>query len=97
MKRPQAEPAWASEIVSAPSGRRPIPTPWSSRSAPPAPLLPAADKPAEAPIQVNEIKPGTQPLSPRPPRKSKKPKTDLSDESSSKKKKKKGLAKINPF
>jgi outer membrane protein assembly factor BamD len=59
--------------------------------------LPAVEKPAEAPAQVNEIKPGSQPAQPLTTGKSKKPKTDLSDESSSKKKKKKGLAKINPF
>jgi outer membrane protein assembly factor BamD len=59
--------------------------------------LPAVEKPAEAPAQVNEIKPGSQPAQPVTTGKSKKPKTDLSDESSSKKKKKKGLAKINPF
>jgi outer membrane protein assembly factor BamD len=61
--------------------------------------LPAVDKPAEAPLQVNEVKPGSVPTAPNatPGSKTKKPKTDLSDESSSKKKKKKGLAKINPF
>jgi outer membrane protein assembly factor BamD len=59
--------------------------------------LPAVEKPAEAPLQQNEIKPGSQPTQPMATGKSKKPKTDLSDESSSKKKKKKGLAKINPF
>ena len=62
-------------------------------------MLPAADKPAEAPLQVNDIKPGTNPQQPTTATngKAKKPKTDLSDESSSKKKKKKGLAKLNPF
>ena len=61
--------------------------------------LPAADKPAEAPLQQNEIKPGTTPTAPTvaPGTKVKKPKTDLSEESSSKKKKKKGLGKLNPF
>ena len=61
--------------------------------------LPAAEKPAAAPDQVNEIKPGTTPTQPvaTSDKKKKAPKTDLSDESSSKKKKKKGLAKINPF
>jgi outer membrane protein assembly factor BamD len=59
-------------------------------------ILPAAEKPAEAPIQVNEIKPGSTPVQSAANAK-KKPKTDLSDESSSKKKKKKGLSKINPF
>jgi outer membrane protein assembly factor BamD len=63
--------------------------------------LPAAEKPAEAPAQVNDIKPGevptTQPVNAANNKKKKAPKPDLSDESSSKKKKKKGLAKINPF
>jgi outer membrane protein assembly factor BamD len=60
-------------------------------------VLPGADKPAEAPLQQNEIKPGTTPTAPNTAEKAKKPKTDLSEESSSKKKKKKGLGKINPF
>jgi outer membrane protein assembly factor BamD len=63
--------------------------------------IPAAEAPATAPAQVNEIKPGTAQQTPAQSasRKdmSKKPKTDLGDESSSKKKKKKGLAKLNPF
>jgi outer membrane protein assembly factor BamD len=61
--------------------------------------LPSADRPAEAPVQVNDIKPGETPT--QPPAvasgKQKKPKVDQSDESSSKKKKKKGLGKLNPF
>ena len=82
------------EIISAPSTDpnavvKPVGTVSSA--------LPAAKKPAEAPVQVNEIKPGTQPAQPMATGKGKKPKTDLSDESSSKKKKKKGIAKINPF
>ncbi|MGB0064349.1 MAG: outer membrane protein assembly factor BamD [Terracidiphilus sp.] len=58
--------------------------------------LPAAEAPAEAPIQVNDIKSGQNP----PPAvvanggKQKKPKLDQSEDSSSKKKKKKGLAKV---
>ena len=62
-------------------------------------LLPAPEKPAEAPLQVNDIKPGTNPPQPTNTAKGKpkKPKTDLSEDSSSKKKKKKGLAKLNPF
>jgi outer membrane protein assembly factor BamD len=62
--------------------------------------LPAVDKPAEAPDQVNDIKPGQAPSTPASASDSKKkkaPKPDLSDESSSKKKKKKGLGKLNPF
>ena len=62
-------------------------------------VLPAAEKPAEAPLQVNDIKPGDNPPQPATATngKPKKPKVDQSDESSSKKKKKKGLAKLNPF
>ena len=61
--------------------------------------LPAAERPAEAPLQVNDIKPGANPAQPATADKGnqKKPKTDLSEESSSKKKKKKGLGKLNPF
>jgi len=64
--------------------------------------MPATEKPAEAPTQVNDIKPGevptTQPVDTAANSKKKKaPKADLSDESSSRKKKKKGLGKLNPF
>ncbi|HWT64908.1 MAG TPA: outer membrane protein assembly factor BamD [Terracidiphilus sp.] len=62
--------------------------------------LPAAEAPAAAPDQVNDIKPGQTPQ-PAPAtadgKKAKAPKADLDDESSSKKKKKKGLGKLNPF
>jgi outer membrane protein assembly factor BamD len=60
-------------------------------------VLPAAEKPAEAPDQVNEVKPGSTPAQSAADTGKKKPKADLSEESSSKKKKKKGLAKLNPF
>jgi outer membrane protein assembly factor BamD len=64
-------------------------------------VLPAPEKPTEAPLQVNDIKPGANPAQPPTQTasngKTKKPKPDLSDESSSKKKKKKGLGKLNPF
>ena len=62
-------------------------------------VVPSAEKPVEAPLQVNEIKPGTTPSAPdmATGKKKKAPKADLSDESSSTKKKKKGLGKINPF
>jgi len=60
--------------------------------------LPAAEAPAAAPEQVNDIKPGSVPTPTAADAKAaKKPKADLSDESSSKKKKKKGLNKLNPF
>jgi len=58
-------------------------------------VIPAAEQPAKAPDQVNDIKPGTTPAAAATDKK--KPKVDSSDESSSKKKKKKGLAKLNPF
>jgi outer membrane protein assembly factor BamD len=60
-------------------------------------VLPAIEKPADAPDQVNEIKSGSTPAQSAADAKKKKPKADLSDESSSKKKKKKGLSKLNPF
>jgi outer membrane protein assembly factor BamD len=69
--------------------------------APATTTLPAAEAPAVAPDQVNEIKPGSVPDAPatdpnaKPTKK--KPKLDESDEASSKKKKKKGLSKLNPF
>ena len=61
--------------------------------------LPAAEKPAEAPLQVNDIRPGTQQPQTASAQngKPKAPKADLKDESSSRKKKKKGLSKLNPF
>jgi outer membrane protein assembly factor BamD len=61
---------------------------------------PAAEAPATAPEQINDIKPGTAPATTTATADSKKkkaPKADLGDESSSKKKKKKGLGKLNPF
>jgi outer membrane protein assembly factor BamD len=62
--------------------------------------LPAAEKPAETPTQVNDIAPGTQPAAQAPNangKKNGKPEFDKGDESSSKHKKKKGLSKLNPF
>jgi outer membrane protein assembly factor BamD len=60
--------------------------------------LPDAEKPAEAPLQVNDIKPGQSPAQPvTTAGKKKAPKADLGDESSSRKKKKKGIGKLNPF
>jgi outer membrane protein assembly factor BamD len=92
------------QIVNAPSGSATAPgTTQPDRNAlvqPIAPAnnaLPAADKPAEAPIQQNDIKAGDNPAPADANGKQKKPKVDQSDESSSKKKKKKGLAKLNPF
>ncbi|MGA3346697.1 MAG: outer membrane protein assembly factor BamD [Terracidiphilus sp.] len=59
--------------------------------------VPAAEKPTEAPDQVNDVKAGSNPTGAVNPADAKKHKADLSDESSSKKKKKKGLSKLNPF
>jgi len=62
--------------------------------------LPSQEKPAEAPLQVNEIsKPAQTPpqTSVENGKKVKAPKVDQSDESSSKNTKKKGLKKLNPF
>jgi outer membrane protein assembly factor BamD len=84
-------------IVNAPSGAAAADSNAVLKSVgPTSTALPAAEKPAEAPDQVNEIKPGTTPAQSATNAK-KKPKADLSDESSSKKKKKKGLSKLNPF
>ncbi len=93
------------EVVSAPNGAAPAAAAQPDPNAVVQPVgptntaLPAAQKPAEAPLQVNDIKPGENPPQPTTAEngKAKKPKVDLSDESSSKKKKKKGLAKLNPF
>jgi outer membrane protein assembly factor BamD len=60
-------------------------------------VVPAAEKPAEAPDQINDVRPGSTPTAAANPADAKKKKADLSDESSSKKKKKKGLSKLNPF
>jgi outer membrane protein assembly factor BamD len=86
------------QVVNAPSG--PVAADPNAVIKPVGPtntVLPDAEKPAEAPTQVNEIKPGSTPAQSTADAKKKKPKADLSDESSSKKKKKKGLGKINPF
>lgn len=61
--------------------------------------LPAIEKAAGAPDQVNDIQPGTQPAAEAAAANGKKgkPGFDKADESSSKHKKKKGLDKLNPF
>jgi outer membrane protein assembly factor BamD len=59
--------------------------------------LPAAEKPTEAPDQVNDVRSGSTPTAAVNPADAKKHKADLNDESSSKKHKKKGLSKLNPF
>jgi|HubBroStandDraft_4_1064222.scaffolds.fasta_scaffold07435_3 outer membrane protein assembly factor BamD len=66
--------------------------------------LPAVDKPADAPQQINEVQPGNSAqvntganASGKPENKKKKAPYDKKDESSSKHKKKTGLDKLNPF
>ena len=59
--------------------------------------LPPVDKPAEAPMPINDIKSGTAQQQTAATDAKKKPKANLDEESSSKKKKKKGLGKLNPF
>ncbi len=62
--------------------------------------LPAVDKPAEAPNQINDVKSGGAQVNTGATatgKKTKKAPYDSKDESSSKHKKKKGLAKVNPF
>jgi outer membrane protein assembly factor BamD len=82
------------EIVSAPAAD---PNAVIKPVGPSTTAVPAAEKPAEAPDQVNEVKPGSTPAASASNPKKKKPKVDSDEESSSKKKKKKGLSKINPF
>ena len=86
------------EIVSAPAGNGAPPDTNAGLKAvgPDNTVIPAAEKPAEAPIPVNEVK-STGATATALNDKSKKPKVDSKEESDSKKKKKKGLAKLNPF
>jgi outer membrane protein assembly factor BamD len=100
MQAPAGGTGVGAEIVSAPSSPAAAdPNAVVKSVGPNNAALPAAEKPADAPTQVNDIKPGANPAQPAAATngKEKKPKVDQSDESSSKKKKKKGLAKINPF
>jgi outer membrane protein assembly factor BamD len=95
-------------IVSAPTAVKPEDDPNAviKSVAPTETKLPAAEAPAAAPEQVNDIKSGSTPVENSANdagaangknAKAKKPKLDQSDEASSKKKKKKGLSKLNPF
>jgi outer membrane protein assembly factor BamD len=86
-------------IVSAPSGPQTTdPNAVVKPVGPTSTVLPPVQKPTEAPIQINDIKPGEVPQQPATTQaQPKKSKTDLSEESSSRKKKKKGLDKLNPF
>jgi outer membrane protein assembly factor BamD len=90
------------EIVSAPSGAAPTTggapadgTAGVKAVGPTNTALPAAEKPAEAPVQINEVKSNGPTVTNTNDKK--KPKVDNKEESDSKKKKKKGLAKLNPF
>ena len=96
LERPEGGTGVAVQIVSAPNAAPAADAnPVLKAVGPADTTLPAAEKPTEAPEQVNDVKPGSTPAAATG--KQKKPKTDLSDESSSKKKKKKGLGKLNPF
>jgi outer membrane protein assembly factor BamD len=86
----------AAEIVSTPSTPAADPNAVLKPVGPVSTVIPAAEKPAEAPIPINEVK-STGATATALDDKSKKPKVDSGEESSSKKKKKKGLAKLNPF
>jgi outer membrane protein assembly factor BamD len=100
MAAPEAGTGVGVSIVSAPSGQESTgASPVIKPVGPTSTVVPAAEKPAEAPEQVNEVRPGSAPsvTTPSASKKKKAPKADLSDESSSKKHKKKGLSKINPF
>jgi outer membrane protein assembly factor BamD len=87
------------EVVNAPSGPAVDPNAVLKPVGPANTALPAAEKPAEAPLQVNEIKPGSVQTQPTVTdnKKKKAPKADTGEESSSKKKHKKGVSKLNPF
>jgi outer membrane protein assembly factor BamD len=85
------------EGAAAPSGAAGDPNALVKPVGPESTALPAAEKPAEAPDQV-EVRPQTaQTATPTATDTKKKSKADLDEESSSKKKKKKGLGKLNPF
>jgi outer membrane protein assembly factor BamD len=92
LEKPEGGTGVGVQVVSAPAAD---PHPVVKPVGPVDTTLPAVEKPAEAPDQVNEVKPGSNPAVNAAD--AKKKKADLSDESSSKKKKKKGLAKLNPF
>jgi len=100
MERPSGGTGVGAEIISAPSSAAAADPNAVLKAVGPAPTdagAPGAEKPAEAPAQVNDIKSSGATATPVNDGKKKKPKVDSSDESSSKKKKKKGLDKLNPF
>ncbi|HWA94610.1 MAG TPA: outer membrane protein assembly factor BamD [Terracidiphilus sp.] len=85
-------------VVSAPSGDSKA-DPLVKSVGPTNTTLPAAEAPAAAPEQINDVKAGSIPVQPETAngKKKKAAKADLSEESSSKTKKKKGLKRLNPF
>jgi outer membrane protein assembly factor BamD len=83
----------SAEVVSAPAAD---PNALLKPVGPVSTVIPAAEKPAEAPVPINEVK-SSGATATALDDKSKKPKVDSKEESDSKKKKKKGLAKLNPF
>jgi len=89
-----AAPAAAPANPGAEYGLKPVGPPADANTA-----LPPIDKPAAAPDQINDVKPGSQPAQVQTGTtkgKAKNVPVDKSKESSSKKKKK-GLDKLNPF
>jgi outer membrane protein assembly factor BamD len=92
LEKPEGGTGVGVQVVSAPAAD---PHPVVKPVGPVNTTLPAAEKPAEAPDQVNDVKPGSNPAANAAD--ARKKKADLSDESSSKKKKKKGISKLNPF
>jgi outer membrane protein assembly factor BamD len=85
------------EVVSAPAAAAADPNALLKPVGPTHTVIPAAEKPAEAPVPINEVKSSGATATALDDPKSKKPKVDSKEESDSKKKKKKGLAKLNPF
>lgn len=99
MSAPAGGTGVGAQIVSAPANTADATTNSGLKAVGPTnTVLPPVEAPAEAPNQVNEIKPGEVPAATaQTSGKPKAPKTDLSQDSSSRKKKKKGLGKLNPF
>jgi outer membrane protein assembly factor BamD len=85
------------EVVAAPNAATPDPNAGLKAVGPDKTVEPAIEKPAEAPLPVNEVKSTGATATALADDKSKKPKVDSKEESDSKKKKKKGLSKLNPF
>jgi outer membrane protein assembly factor BamD len=99
MQAPEGGTGVGVSIVGAPTGAAADPNAVVKPVGPSNEAAPAAEPPAAAPEQINDIKPGSAPATTTASdgKKKKAPKADLDEESSSKKKKKKGLGKLNPF